>query len=344
MNPGAGWGAKCWPAESYGAVARALQERGLAVVINHGPGEEALADAVRVSSEGVALPVKCSVGELISLTRRASLFVGGDTGPMHLAAALRVPVVALFGPTRPERNGPYGTKSIVLRNPQSTDNSSHTDEPDEGLTGDSTADGDRRGQRVAGRAGWLIRKRNLPGRGTASRAVFACRWDSCLRLSTSGGLGQPGTAFCIGVVVACFGLVIRALASGQVKKDRELTTTGPYAYVRNPLYLGSILLGIGFALAARDLWVVVFLVVYFVLIYVPVIQGEQTYLRSQFPGLRRVHATVPSLVPRTLWFPGVTNGFSRELYFRHREYNSLLGAAAIVVVLIAKIFLFPGQR
>ena len=109
------------------------QRAGLAVIINHGPGEEALAEAVRESSGGVAVPVKCSVGELIALTRRASLFIGGDTGPMHLAAALRVPVVALFGPTRPERNGPYGTKSIVLRSPESLDNSSHTDHPDEGL-------------------------------------------------------------------------------------------------------------------------------------------------------------------------------------------------------------------
>ena len=133
VNPGAGWGAKCWPAESFGAVSRALSERGLAVIINHGPGEEALAEAVCESSSGVAVPVKCSVGELIALTRRASLFIGGDTGPMHLAAALRVPVIALFGPTRPERNGPYGTKSIVLRSPQSLDNSSHTDHPDEGL-------------------------------------------------------------------------------------------------------------------------------------------------------------------------------------------------------------------
>ena len=146
----------------------------------------------------------------------------------------------------------------------------------------------------------------------------------------------------IGVVVACFGLIIRALASGQVKKDRELTTAGPYAYVRNPLYLGSILLGIGFAVAARDVWIFVFLVVYFALIYVPVIQGEQNYLRSQFPAYGDYTRQVPSLLPRTLWFKGVTHGFSRELYFRHREYNSLLGAAAIVAVLIAKIFLFPG--
>ena len=127
-----------------------------------------------------------------------------------------------------------------------------------------------------------------------------------------------------GVVVVCFGLIIRALASGHVKKDRELTTTGPYAYVRNPLYLGSILLGIGFA------------------IDVPVIQGEQNYLLSTFPGYAEYTQQVPSLLPRKLWFTGVTNGFSRELYFRHREYNSLLGAAAIVAVLVAKILLFPG--
>ena len=146
----------------------------------------------------------------------------------------------------------------------------------------------------------------------------------------------------VGVAVACIGLVIRALASGQVKKDRELTTTGPYAYVRNPLYLGSILLGIGFSVAARDIWIGVFLVVYFVLIYVPVIRGEQNYLRSTFPGYAEYIQRVPSLVPRALWFTGVTNGFSRELYFRHREYNSLLGAAAITAVLIAKIFLLPG--
>jgi lipopolysaccharide heptosyltransferase I len=134
LNPGAGWGAKCWPAESFGAVARALKELSLTSVVNHGPGEESLAQAVQASSSNNAIPLKCSVGELIALTRRASLFVGGDTGPMHLAAALGVPVVALFGPTRPERNGPYATRSIVLRSPESVDNRSHTNEPDRALT------------------------------------------------------------------------------------------------------------------------------------------------------------------------------------------------------------------
>ena len=133
VNPGAGWGAKCWPEESFGAVARALADRGMAVLVNHGPGEEALAEAVRNSSGGVAMPLKCSVGELIALTRCARLFIGGDTGPMHLAAALRVPVVALFGPTRPERNGPFATPSVVLRSPESVNRTTHAGRRDEGL-------------------------------------------------------------------------------------------------------------------------------------------------------------------------------------------------------------------
>jgi heptosyltransferase-1 len=133
INPGAGWGAKCWPSESYGEVAKALTDRGIAVMVNFGPEEEQLAQQVRDASGAVARPLSCSISELIALTRRASLFIGGDTGPMHLAAALGVPIVALFGPTRPERNGPYATRASVLRSPESVDNSSHTDRPDVGL-------------------------------------------------------------------------------------------------------------------------------------------------------------------------------------------------------------------
>jgi protein-S-isoprenylcysteine O-methyltransferase Ste14 len=147
-----------------------------------------------------------------------------------------------------------------------------------------------------------------------------------------------------GAIVAVFGILIRALASGHVQKDRVLTRTGPYAYVRNPLYLGSIVIGIGFAIAARDIWVVAVLVVFFVAIYVPVIRGEQNSLRSQFPEYADYTRQVPSLLPRTIWFSGVTRDFSRALYLRHREYNSLLGAAAMLAVLIAKILWLPGGR
>jgi len=133
LNPGAGWGAKQWPADRYGEVAQALASDGLISVINFGPGEEELAQIVKNTSGGTARPISCSVSELIALTRRARVFIGGDTGPLHLAAALRVPVVAIYGPTDPGRNGPCGTRSKVLRNPASGTSLSHTSDRDAGL-------------------------------------------------------------------------------------------------------------------------------------------------------------------------------------------------------------------
>ena len=115
VNPGAGWEGKQWPPEHYGEVAKGLSRLGLRCLINFGPGEEPLARAAVAASAGAAEAVPSSVSELIAFTRRAQLFIGGDTGPMHLAAALGVPVVALFGPTSPARNGPFGTRSIALR-------------------------------------------------------------------------------------------------------------------------------------------------------------------------------------------------------------------------------------
>jgi heptosyltransferase-1 len=133
LNPGAGWGAKRWPAERYGRVARALASDGVRSVLNYGPGEDNLAREAEAASEGAAKAIKCSITELIALTRRSRLFVGGDTGPLHLAAALQVPVVAIFGPTDPARNGPYGTRSVVLRNPASPTTHARRAQPDEGL-------------------------------------------------------------------------------------------------------------------------------------------------------------------------------------------------------------------
>jgi heptosyltransferase I len=133
LNPGAGWGAKQWPAERYGQVARRLREDGVKSLINFGPGEERLAKAVESNSERAAQGIACSLTELIALTRRARLFIGGDTGPMHLAAALGVPVVAIFGPTNPVRNGPFGTRSVVLRSPASPTTHSRRAQPDPGM-------------------------------------------------------------------------------------------------------------------------------------------------------------------------------------------------------------------
>ena len=129
IAPTAGWGAKQWPADRYGAVAAELGRAGYSVLVNAAPlghprltgapVEDESAAAVVRTSEGYAAALPCDLSQLIALIRRASLVIAGDTGPLHLAAALQVPVVGLFGPTDPARNGPYGTASGVLRHPAS---------------------------------------------------------------------------------------------------------------------------------------------------------------------------------------------------------------------------------
>jgi len=133
LSPGAGWGAKQWPAERYASVAQQLAQDGIRSLVNSGPGEEELAAAVETESRGTARKISCTIGELIALTRRARLLIGGDTGPLHLAAALEVPVVAIFGPTNPARNGPFGTRSVVLRSASSLTDHSRRSKPDQGL-------------------------------------------------------------------------------------------------------------------------------------------------------------------------------------------------------------------
>jgi protein-S-isoprenylcysteine O-methyltransferase Ste14 len=136
------------------------------------------------------------------------------------------------------------------------------------------------------------------------------------------------------------GLALRAYASGYVQKNAELTTTGPYAYTRNPLYLGSMLLAFGFAAAARSLAVVAALAVLFALIYVPTIRSEEEYLRGRFADFDEYARSVPRLLPR-LWPGGPRAGagaFASTLYRKHREYNALMGAAAIYAALALRLY------
>jgi len=133
LHPGAGWGAKRWPAERYGAVAAGLREMGYAVMVNAGPGEESLASEVVEHSAGSAQVLRSSIAELIAVTRRAALVVGGDTGPLHLASALGRPVMGIYGPTDPARNGPFGGRFEVLRHPESKRDHSRRAAPEAGL-------------------------------------------------------------------------------------------------------------------------------------------------------------------------------------------------------------------
>lgn len=133
LNPGAGWGAKRWPAERYAEVAIRLRDAGYDVVVNAGPGEESLASEITVRSHGAAEVFLSTIAELIALTRRAALVIGGDTGPVHLASALDRPVVGIFGPTDPARNGPFGGRFRVLRHPESRRDHARRSVPEAGL-------------------------------------------------------------------------------------------------------------------------------------------------------------------------------------------------------------------
>jgi heptosyltransferase I len=133
INPGAGWGAKCWPVERYAEVAQSLTRRGLRVLVNAGPGEEPLAESIIKETGDATIAVNCSLDQLIALTRRVRLAIAGDTGPLHLACALGKPVVGIYGPTDPSRNGPYGTRFKVLRSPESRRDHTRHQTPEAGL-------------------------------------------------------------------------------------------------------------------------------------------------------------------------------------------------------------------
>ena len=146
----------------------------------------------------------------------------------------------------------------------------------------------------------------------------------------------------VGSIAVVPGLLIRALASGRVRKNEALATSGPYAYTRNPLYLGSLLIALGFATAARSWWVGVAVVVMFLAIYLPVIRDEEVLLRRKFPEFEEYARHVPRMFPRLSAASSsdpreAPAGFSLELYLKHREYNALLGAVAMSAALIVKM-------
>ncbi len=157
------------------------------------------------------------------------------------------------------------------------------------------------------------------------------------------------------LVLVLPGLWLRGYASGYVKKNSELTQTGPYACTRNPLYLGSMLIAAGFALALLSWPVAVVLALGFAAIYIPVIAGEEQFLRATFSDFDDYCRRVPRLIPRLSSEPNPksksTHGaaaFSFSLYLKHREYNAGIGAALLYICLLwlrpVLATLFHGPR
>ncbi|MGA9355289.1 MAG: isoprenylcysteine carboxylmethyltransferase family protein [Terriglobales bacterium] len=145
------------------------------------------------------------------------------------------------------------------------------------------------------------------------------------------------TSLLAGALVMLPGLVLRGLASGHVQKDKQLTTSGPYAYTRNPLYLGSLLLAAGFAIAARSWWVVVIMLLTLIVIYVPVVAAEERYLRGAFPEYDDYARHVPRLFPRLTRYGGSQGAYSRERYWKHHEYEASIGCVVVLAILIVKL-------
>lgn len=156
------------------------------------------------------------------------------------------------------------------------------------------------------------------------------------------------TSIWIGSLVAAGGLAIRAWASCHIRKNEELATSGPYAYTRNPLYLGTFLLGIGAAIAAGVAWIAILFAVMYLVIYVPVMLAEAETVRELFPEEYELYSrSVPMFVPRLTPYrieSGVhpTESASRatdfSLYLRHREYRASLGYLFVVGFLIGKMY------
>jgi hypothetical protein len=126
--------------------------------------------------------------------------------------------------------------------------------------------------------------------------------------------------------------------------------SGPYAYTRNPLYLGSMIMAAAFALAARSFIIAVIIVLMFLLIYLPVIHGEEEFLGHLFPGdFERYRFQVPRFIPDFSTRPvdrrgSLIEGFSRQLYCQHREYNALIGAIVLLAALAAKVLWASGKH
>lgn len=159
-------------------------------------------------------------------------------------------------------------------------------------------------------------------------------------------LARPTWQSMLGSVLLVMpGLWLRGYAAGYVRKNSELTTTGPYAYTRNPLYLGSMMIAFGFAAGSGRWMIVVALAALFLAIYVPTIVSEEEFLRGQFPGFDAYATKVPRLLPRLTpaktdaRAQGATGNFSKQLYLHHREYNSAMGAAAIYAALAVLLWL-----
>lgn len=158
-----------------------------------------------------------------------------------------------------------------------------------------------------------------------------------LLLVTFAWLSRPDLrSMLTGLPIACLGLLLRGWAAGHLAKNQQLATSGPYAYLRNPLYVGTLTVAAGIVVAARDWWLALIFAAVFLLVYLPVIELEEQHLRNIFPDYAPYAKRVYRLVPLRRW-PGGGSRFRGRLYRKNEEYKALAGFLCAVGWLIFKL-------
>lgn len=143
-----------------------------------------------------------------------------------------------------------------------------------------------------------------------------------------------------GIPISVLGLLLRAWAAGHLAKDQQLATTGPYAYMRNPLYFGTLLVAAGIVIASRSIWLGIIFIAVFVAVYLPAIELEEQHLREIFPEYSSYAARVHRFLPSAKW-QGREARISRALYVRNEEYKASLGFLLALTWLILKRWMLP---
>lgn len=146
-----------------------------------------------------------------------------------------------------------------------------------------------------------------------------------LLLVTFAWLSRPSRlSLSVGLPVSILGLLLRGWAAGHLAKDRDLATSGPYAYIRNPLYAGTLIAALGIVIASREIWLALIFAAVFFLVYLPAVELEEQHLREIFPGYQAYGAQIRRFLPLSKW-NGMSKRFSWALYRRNEEYKAAIG-------------------
>ncbi len=251
LNPAGGWTTKIWSAEKFGELADKLwEENNLVSIVTTAPNEIELANKVlRNSRSGKVLVAQPSLKGFYELAKHAKIYIGGDTAPTHLAVAANAPIVGIFGPTEWWRNGsPNESDICVERTDINCRVNCHRRACDNWICMDiKIGNGFACGAKKIRIIGEMSRKKATPIQrfrvplGFLFAAIFLI-------------FARPEIiTLIIGGAIAVVGLLIRAWASGHIRKNQTLAVSGPYSYTRNPLYLGSFILGCRFYHRVRRL-------------------------------------------------------------------------------------------